>query len=48
MTINAKPENPPIPFWEQLLLSFGPTLLIVAGIVYLISTSAGSGAGGLL
>src|ERR1700675_4409422 len=27
VTINAKPENPPIPFWEQLLLSFGPTLL---------------------
>src|SRR6202049_5401581 len=31
VTINAKPENPPLPFWEQLLLSFGPTLLIVGG-----------------
>ena len=27
VTINAKPENPPPPFWETLLLSFGPTLL---------------------
>ena len=48
VTINAKPENPPLPFWEQLLLSFGPTLLIVFGLLYLIRRSAGSGAGGLL
>src|SRR5258708_4789240 len=48
VTINAKPENPPLPFWEQLLLSFGPTLLIVGGLLYLIRRSAGSGAGGLL
>src|SRR5882672_909730 len=34
VTINAKPENPPLPFWEQLLLSFGPTLLIVLGLLY--------------
>jgi cell division protease FtsH len=47
VTINAKPENPPLPFWEQLLLSFGPTLLIVFGLLYLIRRSAGS-AGGLL
>jgi cell division protease FtsH len=48
VTINAKPENPPLPFWEQLLFSFGPTLLIVGGLLYLIRRSAGSGAGGLL
>jgi cell division protease FtsH len=48
VTINAKPENPPIPFWEQLLLSFGPTLLIVFGLIYLIRRSASAGAGGLL
>src|SRR5258708_2820757 len=48
VTINAKPENPPLPFWEQLLLSFGPTLLIVGGLLYLLRRSAGSGAGGLL
>jgi cell division protease FtsH len=46
--INAKPENPPLPFWEQLLFSFGPTLLIVVGLLYLLRRSAGSGAGGLL
>ena len=48
VTINAKPENPPLPFWEQLLLSFGPTLLIVGGLLYLIRRSASAGAGGLL
>jgi cell division protease FtsH len=48
VTINAKPENPPLPFWEQLLLSFGPTLLIVGGLLYLLRRSAAAGAGGLL
>src|SRR6202158_6521789 len=48
VTINAKPENPPLPFWEQLLLSFGPTLLIVGGLLYLIRRSGSAGAGGLL
>ena len=33
---------------RQLLLSFGPTLLIVVGLLYLIRRSAGAGAGGLL
>src|SRR6267143_1490191 len=48
VTINAKPENPPLPFWEQLLLSFGPTLLIVLGLAYLLRRSAAAGAGGIL
>ena len=48
VVINSKPENPPLPFWEQLLLSFGPTLLIVGGLLYLIRRSASAGAGGLL
>ena len=48
VTINAKPENPPLPFWEQLLLSFGPTLLIVLGLLYLLRRSAAAGAGGIL
>ncbi len=49
VTINAKPENPPPPFWETLLLSFGPTLLIVIAVLYLIRRAAGAGgAGGLL
>jgi len=49
VTINAKPENPPLPFWETLLFSFGPTLLIVVAVLYLIRRAAGAGgAGGLL
>src|SRR5207248_796399 len=49
VTINAKPENPPPPFWETLLFSFGPTLLIVLGVLYVFRRigSAG-GTGGLL
>src|SRR4030088_690321 len=47
--INAKPENPPPPLWLTLLLSFGPTLLIVFAVVYLIRRAAGTGGtGGLL
>jgi cell division protease FtsH len=49
VTINAKPENPPPPFWETLLLSFGPTLLIVLGVLYLVRRASNAGgAGGLL
>ncbi|MEO8745904.1 MAG: ATP-dependent metallopeptidase FtsH/Yme1/Tma family protein, partial [Candidatus Dormiibacterota bacterium] len=49
VTINAKPENPPLPFWETLLFSFGPTLLIVVAVLYLIRRAANAGgAGGLL
>ncbi|HEV2476681.1 MAG TPA: ATP-dependent metallopeptidase FtsH/Yme1/Tma family protein, partial [Candidatus Dormibacteraeota bacterium] len=49
VTINAKPENPPPPLWETLLLSFGPTLLIVLAVLYFVRRAAGSaGAGGLL
>src|SRR3989454_9057631 len=49
VTINAKPENPPPPLWETLLLSFGPTLLIVLAVLYVIRRAANAGgAGGLL
>ncbi len=49
VTINAKPENPPPPFWEQLLFSFGPTLLIVLGVLYVFRRLGNAGtAGGLL
>jgi cell division protease FtsH len=49
VTINAKPENPPPPFWQTLLFSFGPTLLIVIAVLYLIRRAASAGgAGGLL
>src|SRR5712692_924589 len=49
VTINAKPENAPPPLWQTLLLSFGPTLLLVFGFIYLIRRAQSSGgAGGLL
>src|SRR5713101_8257665 len=49
VTINAKPENPPPPLWLTLLLSFGPTLLIVIAVLYVLRRAASAGgAGGLL
>src|SRR5260370_14169302 len=49
VTINAKPENPPPPFCQTLLFSFGPTLLIVIACLCLSRRPASAGgAGGLL
>src|SRR6202171_436660 len=49
VTINAKPVNPPPPLWLTLLLSFGPTLLIVVAVLYVIRRAANAGgSGGLL
>ena len=51
VSILAEPTNPPTPLWETLLFSFGPTLLLVFGFIYLMRRSAalsGGGAGGLL
>ena len=44
VTINAKPTNQPPPLWETLLLSFGPTLLIILGFLYLTRRAAAGGA----
>ena len=49
--ILAEPPNPPTPWWETLLLWFGPTLLIVFGFIYLMRRGAAlarGGPGGLL
>jgi len=51
VSILAEPPNPPPPLWETLLLSFGPSLLFVFGLIYLMRRSAalaGGGAGGIL
>ena len=51
VSILAEPPNPPTPLWETLLLSFGPALLFVFGLIYLMRRSAalaGGGAGGIL
>jgi cell division protease FtsH len=48
VVINAKDPNPPPPLWLTLLGDFGPTLLIVAGFLYLSRRAAQAGAGGIL
>ncbi len=51
VTINAHPTNTSAPFWEELLLGFGPTLLLVLLFVFLMrraAAAAGGGAGGLM
>ncbi|MGH7758134.1 MAG: ATP-dependent metallopeptidase FtsH/Yme1/Tma family protein, partial [Candidatus Dormibacteria bacterium] len=45
VTVNA--ESSATPFWEELLLSFGPTLLIVVAFLYLMRRMAGNAGGGL-
>ncbi len=47
ITMNANDPNASTPLWETLLFSFGPTLLLVFGFLYL-SRRAGGGAGGIL
>ena len=49
VTINAQPLDTGPPWWESLLLGFGPTLLFLGlGIWLLRRLSAGGGAGGLM
>src|SRR5579859_6936838 len=48
VTINAKDPNPPTPLWLTLLADFGPTLLIVAGVLYLMRRAQAAGGGGIL
>ncbi|MGH7665879.1 MAG: ATP-dependent zinc metalloprotease FtsH [Candidatus Dormibacteria bacterium] len=45
VTVNA--QSTLTPFWEELLLSFGPTLLIVVAFLYLMRRAAASAGGGL-
>jgi cell division protease FtsH len=48
VNINAKDPNASTPLWETLLFSFGPTILLVLGFLYLSRRAAGAGAGGIL
>ena len=48
VVINAKDPNASTPLWETLLFSFGPTILLVLGFLYLSRRAAGAGAGGIL
>ena len=47
VVINAKDPNAS-PLWQTLLFSFGPTILLVVGFLYLSRRAAASGAGGIL
>jgi cell division protease FtsH len=46
--VNANPPDAGPPFWQQLLLGFGPTLLLVWLLVSFTRRAAGGGAGGVL
>jgi cell division protease FtsH len=48
VTINAAPANPSSPFWQTILFSFGPVILLVLGFLYLSRRAASMGAGGIL
>ncbi|HEY4027167.1 MAG TPA: ATP-dependent zinc metalloprotease FtsH [Candidatus Dormibacteraeota bacterium] len=46
VSITATLDTGP-PFWETALLSFGPTLLLILGFLYLTRRAAAAGAGGV-
>ncbi len=48
VTINANDPNASAPLWQTLLFSFGPTILLVLGFLYLSRRAASAGAGGIL
>lgn len=45
--VNANPPDAPAPVWQQLLVGFGPTLLLVALFIWIGRRMAAGGAGGL-
>src|SRR6266849_987816 len=48
LVMYARDPNATTPLWETLLFSFGPTILLVLGFLYLSRRAAGAGAGGIL
>jgi cell division protease FtsH len=47
--VNANPPDAPAPIWQQLLVGFGPTILLVGLLVYVgrrMAAGAGGGLGG--
>jgi len=47
--VNANPPDAPAPVWQQLLVGFGPTLLLVGLLIWFLrraATGAGGGIGG--
>ncbi len=47
VTVTAKPDTGTAPLWETALLSFGPTLLLIIGFIWLTRRAAAAGAGGV-
>ncbi|MGH7611667.1 MAG: ATP-dependent zinc metalloprotease FtsH [Candidatus Dormibacteria bacterium] len=47
VTQNAQNPNPQTPFWEEGLLSFGPTLLFLLAILYVMRRAGNASGGGL-
>ncbi len=46
VVINARPIDEPRSWWLNLLLSFGPTLLLIGGVIWLSNRTAGQMGGG--
>jgi len=46
--VNANPPDAPAPVWQQLLVGFGPTILLVGLFYFIYRRAAGSGAGSAL
>ncbi|GGL08957.1 ATP-dependent zinc metalloprotease FtsH [Mangrovihabitans endophyticus] len=44
--VNANPPDAPAPVWQQVLLGFGPTLLLVGLLIWFLRRSAAAAAGG--
>jgi cell division protease FtsH len=45
--VNANPPDAPAPIWQQLLVGFGPTLLLVGLLVWFMRRAAAGAAGGI-
>ncbi|MCY1138306.1 ATP-dependent zinc metalloprotease FtsH [Actinoplanes sp. Pm04-4] len=44
--VNANPPDAPAPIWQQLLIGFGPTILLVGLFIWISRRMAGGGGGG--
>ncbi|WP_250002837.1 ATP-dependent zinc metalloprotease FtsH [Actinoplanes sp. M2I2] len=44
--VNANPPDAPAPIWQQLLIGFGPTILLVALFIWISRRMAGAAGGG--
>ena len=45
--VNANPPDAPAPLWQQLLVGFGPALLLIALFVWMLRRGAAAAAGGI-